>query len=183
MEQELKEYQEQLEFLAFHDPLTRLPNRTLFWDRASQAITDAKHNGHGIAILFLDCDRFKNVNDTYGHDIGDEVIKELGRRVSISIGESDTVAHLGGDEFTVLLPHTNTQQDVVEVATRILQSTRSSWKIGGYVFTLTVSIGAAIYPSDGMDARTLVKRADAALYDAKQKGKNTCVFYGLRSNA
>lgn len=181
MEQQLREYQEELEFFAFHDPLTRLPNRTLFFDRTTKAIEDAKSNDHAIAILFLDCDGFKSINDAYGHDVGDEVIKDLGRRISMSIGKNDTVARLGGDEFTVLLPHINTPHDVVEVAHRILQSANTLWEMMGYQLDLSVSIGVAIYPSDGVDTQTLIKHADEALYNAKKQGKNTYVVYCSRS--
>ncbi len=177
MEQELRAYQEQLRFLAFHDSLTGLPNRALFFDRTTQAMEDAKRNGHGISTMFIDCDDFKQFNDAYGHDVGDEVVKELGWRLSNSIRRSDTVARLGGDEFIVLLPYLTSQDDVHEVVQRILQATRTMWKIKGYELQLTVSIGIATFPTDGMDARTLIRHADKALYDAKQQGKNTYMFY------
>lgn len=177
LEQGLREYQERLEFLAFHDPLTRLPNRTLFFDRTYQAIKDATRNGHCIAIMFLDCDGFKNINDTYGHYVGDEVITALGRRISISIRNNDTVARLSGDEFTVLLPDITGQHDVVEVVNRIMQSTNRPWNVMGNEFNLTVSIGVAIYPVNGGDPDALMQHADKALYNAKKHGKNTYMFY------
>lgn len=132
--------------------------------------------------MFTDCDNFKSINDTYGHYVGDEVIMEMGRRISISIRNNDTVARLSGDEFTVLLPHINTQQDVVDVANRIIQSTTPPWTIMDNDLNLTVSIGVAIYPSDGMDTKTLIKHADKALYNAKKQGKNTCVVYCSREH-
>jgi len=181
MEQQLREYQDELEFLAFHDPLTRLPNRTQFFDRTTKAIEDAKSNDYGIAILLLDCDGFKSINDAYGHDFGDEVIKELGRRISMSIGKNDTVARLGGDEFTVLLPHINTPHDVVEVAHRILQSANTPWEMMGHQLDLSVSIGVTIYPTDGVDTQTLIKHADEAMYNAKKQKKNTYAIYCSRS--
>lgn len=177
LEQEIREYQAQLEFLAFHDPLTKLPNRTLFFDRTTQAIKDAERYDRSIAIMFTDCDNFKRINDTYGHYVGDEVITELGRRISSSIRNNDTVARLSGDEFTVLLPHIHTRQDVVEVANKIMESTNLPWLIMGNEFHLTVSIGVAIYPSDGVDTNTLIKHADDALYNAKRQGKDTYVIY------
>lgn len=177
LESELREYQKQLEFLAFHDPLTRLPNRTLFFERTSQAIKDAKRNWDSLAILFLDCDNFKNVNDTYGHYVGDEAIKELGRRIAISVRENDTVARLSGDEFTVLLSNIHTQADVIEVVNRIMQSTSGPWSVLGNELNLTVSIGVAMYPVDGEDTETLVQHADRALYNAKKQGKNTHILY------
>lgn len=177
LEQESKEYQERLEFLAFHDSLTRLPNRTLFFDRTSQAIKDAQRNGHCIAIMFVDCDGFKNVNDTYGHYVGDGVITELGRRISTSIRNNDTVARLSGDEFTVLLPDLTNQHDVVGVANRIMQSTNRPLNVMGNELKLTVSIGVAIYPVDGVDSEALIQHADKALYNAKKRGKNAYIFY------
>lgn len=176
LEHEIREYQDKLEFFAFHDPLTKLPNRTLFFDRTNQAIKDAERCGHGIAIMFADCDNFKRINDTYGHYVGDEAITELGRRISISIRNNDSVARLSGDEFTVLLPHVNTQQDVVEVANRIIQSTAQLWTVMGNEFNLTVSLGVVTYPSDGVDTQTLMKHADEALYNAKRQGKNTAMY-------
>lgn len=176
LEQELRENQEQLEFLAFHDSLTKLPNRTLFFDRTAQAVEDAKLNGHAMAIMFIDCDDFKSINDTYGHDVGDEVIKEMGRRISSSVHKNDTVARLSGDEFTVLLSHINTETDVVEVASRIIQSTYPLWDISGNELHLTVSIGVAMNSSE-VNTQTLMKHADEALYDAKEKGKNTFIVY------
>jgi diguanylate cyclase (GGDEF)-like protein len=183
MEQELKEYQDQLKFLAFHDPLTGLPNRTLFFDQTTQALEDATRDQWRLAMVFIDCDDFKRINDVYGHEAGDEVVKEVGQRILVSIRSNDTVARVGGDEFTVLLPHIQSQEDVVEVVHRVLQSTSSGWEKNGYEFGLTVSIGVAVFPSDGMDARTLMRHADEALYDAKQHGKNTYMFYGSSRKA
>ncbi|QSO47210.1 diguanylate cyclase domain-containing protein [Alicyclobacillus mengziensis] len=176
LEKDLSEYQKRLEFLAFHDSLTRLPNRTLFFERSDQAIKDAKRNGYCMAILFLDCDDFKNVNDAFGHYVGDEVMTELGRRISISVRNNDTVARLSGDEFTVLLPYIKAQLDVEEVVNRILESMNRPWRVMGNELTLTVSIGAAIYPVDGVDTEALIQHADSAVYRAKKHGKNTYMF-------
>lgn len=176
LEKDLSEYQKRLEFLAFHDSLTRLPNRTLFFERSDQAIKDAKRNGYCMAILFLDCDDFKNVNDAFGHYVGDEVMTELGRRISISVRNNDTVARLSGDEFTVLLPYINAQLDVEEVVNRILESMNRPWRVMGNELTLTVSIGAAIYPVDGVDTEALIQHAARAVYRAKKHGKNTYMF-------
>ncbi|MCY0903285.1 MAG: GGDEF domain-containing protein, partial [Firmicutes bacterium] len=112
---------------------------------------------------------------------GDEVIKELGRRVSTSVRSDDTVGRLSGDEFTVLLPYINARLDVEEVVNRIIQSMNRPWRIMGNNITLTVSIGVAIYPIDGLDTKALIQHADRALYDAKEHGKNTYIFYGSRS--
>lgn len=178
MEKELKDYEEQLKFLAFHDPLTALPNRSLFFEITTQAIREAKLHGCRVAMLFIDCDDFKKINDAYGHHIGDEAVKELGKRLALAVGDRGTVARIGGDEFTVLLPSVTSRQDVVEVVDRVLRSTHSVWDVNGFGIHLTVSIGVAVSPLDGLDADTLFRHADTALYDAKQQGKNRCVFFG-----
>ncbi len=177
LEKQLKEYQERLEFLAFHDPLTGLPNRSLFFEKTLQAIDEAERNGHGAAIMFIDCDGFKNINDTYGHYVGDEVITELGRRILDSIHGEGMVARLSGDEFTVLLPRVDNTADIVDVAERIMRCTNDSWQAIGDGLNLTVSIGIAAFPSNGEDSKTLLKHADEALYSAKVLGKNTYAFY------
>lgn len=177
MERALQEYQAELEFLAFHDALTGLPNRVLFSQQVTKAISAAEGQSHRLAVLFLDYDQFKSVNDTYGHDIGDQVVQECGRRIAQCVGDEDTVARLGGDEFSVLMPRICGSREVTTVATRILQSTRSPWNIGAGSLSLTVSIGIALYPTAGLDAPSLVKHADNALYDAKRRGKNRYAFY------
>lgn len=177
MEQEVQQYQEQLRFLAFHDPLTKLPNRLLFFEETDLAIQDAVHSGQDLALLFIDCDNFKSINDAYGHGLGDDVVKELGRRLSNSVLNHDSVARMGGDEFTVLLRYIDSPKEVVEAVHRILRGTQALWEINGHSLELTVSIGIAMYPSDGRDTRTLIRNADEALYHAKNRGKNTYVFY------
>ncbi len=177
MEQELRVYQAQLQFLAYHDSLTGLPNRSLFLDCTSQALDQARLGRHSLAVVFIDSDDFKKINDVYGHEIGDEVIKELGRRLSQSLRSGDVVARMGGDEFIVLLPTIRAQQDLIPVLSRISQATREGWTIHGQEIGLTVSFGIAIYPADGNDTRTLIRHADEALYKAKQQGKDRFVFY------
>lgn len=178
MEKELLEYQERLRFLAFHDSLTGLPNRALFDEQASQAIDTARHDGHQAALLFIDCDDFKTVNDALGHGGGDEAIKELGRRLSSAVRHQGSVARVGGDEFTILLPVIHSRHEADIVVGQVLQLTQGDWDINGEKLALTVSIGVAIYPTDGADVRSLIRHADQALYDAKKQGKNQSVFFG-----
>lgn len=172
MEQQVKDYQEQLKFMAFHDPLTGLPNRALFFETASQVVAEANQHGDQVAVLFVDCDDLKQINDAYGHDVGDNAIRELGKSLAMVVGDQGIVARVGGDEFTVLLPHLGAAQDVLAIVDRLSRSTHAVRDAK----LVTVSIGVAVYPSDGIDVDTLVQKADRALYAAKRQGKNRCVF-------
>ncbi len=181
MEQQLKDYQEQLKFMAFHDPLTGLPNRALFFETASQVVAEANRHGDQVAVLFVDCDDLKQINDAYGHDVGDNAIRELGKGLAAVVEDQGIVARVGGDEFTVLLPHLGDAQDVLAIVDSLGRSSHAVRDANGDPIHLTVSVGVAVYPSDGIDSKTLVQKADRALYAAKQQGKNRCVFVGSLS--
>ena len=165
------------EHLAFHDNLTRLPNRAFFSRLLTRGMQHARRYDKQLALLFLDLDRFKAINDSLGHDAGDELLQEVSRRLSRSVRESDTVARLGGDEFVVLLPEVTEQSQIAQVANKILAAVSSPFTLVGQEFRITVSIGIAQYPRDGEDEQTLMKHADVAMYHAKEEGKNNAQFY------
>jgi diguanylate cyclase (GGDEF)-like protein/PAS domain S-box-containing protein len=164
---------------AHYDALTDLPNRVLFMDRLKQALRSAKRQQGRVAVMFIDLDRFKWVNDTLGHDAGDLLLKEVAQRLTTCIRESDTVARLGGDEFTVVLTQIQTFADIKIVAQRILTSLAQPFKLKDNEAFIGGSIGIAFFPKDGQEAEILVKKADIAMYQVKQEGRNTFRFYGL----
>lgn len=167
----MKESQQRIEYLANFDSLTGLPNRNLFHDRLKHAIARAARQGEGFALMFIDLDNFKNVNDTLGHDIGDRLLREVAARLSKCIREGDTAARLGGDEFTVLL-ETAEQAAVAATAQRIVEALAANFELCDRQLYVTCSIGISMYPTDGSDDQTLMKNADIAMYRAKQRGKN-----------
>ncbi|MFT3850840.1 MAG: EAL domain-containing protein [Propionivibrio sp.] len=167
-----KRAEETIAFQAFHDLLTELPNRTLFLDRLQLAVTQAKRRNQRIGVMFLDIDRFKLINDTYGHQEGDVLLKEFALRVRACLRSGDTLARQGGDEFTVLLPDINTPDDVFVIARKIMTELRRPFSVGARDFVATASIGIAIYPEDGDTSTTLIRNADIAMYQAKAQGKN-----------
>jgi diguanylate cyclase (GGDEF)-like protein/PAS domain S-box-containing protein len=172
--------QRNLHQLAYYDTLTGLPNRQLFCDRINQAVKCAHRNGVDFALLFVDLDRFKDVNDSLGHAFGDKLLQVAASRLREVLRESDTVARIGGDEFTVLLAGGTTEQDVLSAAARVTGVFDSPLLVGDHEIFVTVSVGIARYPSDGADADTLMKNADAAMYRAKEEGRNRyCVFNTL----
>lgn len=162
--------------LAYHDALTDLPNRTLFEDRLTVALAQARRKRQMAAVMFLDLDRFKVVNDTAGHAMGDLLLKSVAARLTNLVREGDTVARVGGDEFTLLLPEVARAEDVVEIAERVLQSLRQPWLLDGREFRVTASIGVAICPTDGEDADSMLTNADTAMYRAKDRGRDSCEF-------
>lgn len=174
---ERKQAQAQLYHLAHHDLLTGLPNRLFFLDRLRQARALAKRLDQQVAVLFLDLDRFKIVNDTLGHTIGDEMLRETARRLTASVRESDTVARLGGDEFTVILGNLVHAGDAERLASKLLKSLSLPLLIDGRELFTTASIGISLYPEDGDDPGTLLKKADIAMYQAKAQGRNNFQFY------
>ncbi len=162
-----------VEYLAHHDLLTDLPNRTLLHDRLSLALEHARRNRLTLAVLFIDLDHFKEINDGLGHETGDHLLQAVGARLSSCVRASDTVARVGGDEFIILFSEIKRTQDLSTVSSKILGSFRSPFLIGRREISVTASIGASLYPSDGEDADTLLKWADSAMYRAKERGRNT----------
>lgn len=173
----LKQSQEKLDFLAYHDPLTSLPNRLLFEDRLEQALKHAKREKHEIVLLFLDLDRFKNINDSLGHPVGDALLVGVSKRLGKLVRQEDTVARLGGDEFVVILERIERAEAGAVLAQKIIDAFHESIVADGHELLVTLSIGISQYPADGEDVPTLVKNGDAALYQAKEKGRNCFCFY------
>ena len=167
----------QMLHLAEHDALTDLPNRLLLNDRLARSIALARRYGRRLAVLFLDCDRFKHINDTLGHSIGDQVLRSVAQRLRTCVRESDTVSRHGGDEFLILLSEVDHPDDAGLIAEKIVASIGEPHPIAGHELTLSASVGIALYPEDGQDTQTLVMRADAAMYHAKNDGRNRFVFY------
>jgi diguanylate cyclase (GGDEF)-like protein/PAS domain S-box-containing protein len=180
---ERKRAEEQIKSLAYHDALTGLPNRRLFQDRLSVAVAQAHRSGQRLAVLYLDLDRFKPVNDSFGHSAGDRLIQDVAERLRTCLREGDTVARLGGDEFTLLLPGVSQVVDVARVAEKVLDALRLPFQIEGREIFATASIGISLYPEDGRDAETLVKNADAAMYRAKHQGRDNYQLYAPALNA
>ncbi|WP_347332417.1 putative bifunctional diguanylate cyclase/phosphodiesterase [Marinimicrobium locisalis] len=171
-----------VEYLAFHDSLTDLPNRAYFSRTLTQSILEARRYTRKFALLFLDLDRFKNINDSLGHDAGDELLQEIAYRLTLSVRDSDVVARLGGDEFVVLLPEVLDSLQVAPVAHKILAACAKPFTLAGQEFRITVSIGITLFPRDGNDEQTLMKNADMAMYHAKEQGKNNFQFYSEALN-
>lgn len=172
-----KENEERLAHLAHYDQLTNLPNRILFDDRLKQTLALARRTRSRLAVMFLDLDGFKGINDTLGHDAGDELLKQVAHRLSECLRSSDTVARFGGDEFTILLPEIDSRESVTRVATKITDAIAKPYDIDGNEAHVTTSIGISLYPSDGQQPHTLIKKADNAMYQAKRHGKNHHEFY------
>ncbi|MHB8146415.1 MAG: diguanylate cyclase domain-containing protein [Vulcanimicrobiaceae bacterium] len=164
--------------LAFHDPLTGLPNRALFGDRLVQCIVHAKRYNHPFGVMFLDLDGFKLINDRYGHAVGDDVLRAFGERLSRSLRESDTFARLGGDEFAVLQSMLVAPGDVEVLAKKLIDALQKPFLIGKDELRVGLSIGIAIYPWHGVDEKHLTQAADRALYRAKSAGKNSYYLAG-----
>lgn len=162
-----------IHYQAYHDLLTGLPNRALFQDRLANTISNARREDDKLAVLFLDLDRFKVVNDTLGHSVGDELLKQMGNRLRASLREGDTVARLGGDEFIVLLPHVESAEIANVVCRKLLETAKAPFIVDGNEVFVTVSIGMALYPVDGQSADELIKNSDTAMYYTKEKGKNS----------
>ncbi|MEK6375610.1 MAG: EAL domain-containing protein [Acidobacteriota bacterium] len=171
-----KTAQEQIEYQAYHDVLTDLPNRLLFRDRIGVALAHAKRHRTAAAVMFLDLDQFKIVNDSLGHTVGDGLLQAVAARLVASVRAHDTVARMGGDEFTVLLSDVTDSNSAATVAQKILESVSYPMVIDGHELFVTTSIGIALYPDDGVDAETLLKNADRAMYHAKEQGRNNFQF-------
>jgi diguanylate cyclase (GGDEF)-like protein/PAS domain S-box-containing protein len=173
----LKQAQARLDYQAHHDPLTGLPNRTLFESRLHGALLHSKEAQSLGAVLFLDLDRFKHINDSLGHPVGDLLLKSIALRLKESLRDIDTVARLGGDEFIILLPGLQHASDAQAVATKLLSSFAAPFQAGEHEFFMSTSIGSALFPTDGSDVATLIKNADAAMYRSKAKGRNRVEHY------
>jgi diguanylate cyclase (GGDEF)-like protein/PAS domain S-box-containing protein len=168
---------QEMSHLAQHDALTDLPNRLLLNDRLAQAITLAHRNQHQLAVLYLDLDGFKNINDSLGHSVGDKLLQSIALSLSAVVRKSDTVSRHGGDEFVVLLPEVAHAADAAITAEKILTELKKTHSIGEHHLHVTVSIGISTYPGNGEDAESLIKNADTAMYHAKQSGRNNYQFY------
>ena len=164
--------------MATHDSLTGLPNRTLLSDRLTMGLALSRRSGNRLAVLMLDLDRFKAINDTLGHSVGDQLLKAVGEQLAGIIRKSDTVARIGGDEFVLVLPQISQANDVTKLAQRILDVFREPFVFDGHRLDITTSIGIAIYPEDGKEIESLLKNADAAMYWAKEHGRDPYRFYG-----
>ena len=173
---------ERVEYLAYHDALTGLPNRSMFSRLLTRGISEARRYERRLAVAFLDLDRFKQINDSLGHEAGDQLLREVAARLLGCVRDSDTVARLGGDEFVVLLSEIGRGGDAAVVARKILAVMARPFALVGQEFRVTVSIGISSYPEDGLDEQTLTKNADIAMYQAKEAGKNNFQFYAVARN-
>lgn len=174
---ERKRYEEMIKYQAFHDSLTGLPNRLLLKERITLEISHAKHNNLKLAIMYMDLDRFKLINDTLGHDAGDKLLKEISNILNNCVDSNATVARIGGDEFVILLPGITREEYAGKIAKKILDAIMQPVIIDNHELCVTISIGIAFYPNDGIDNETLLTNADAAMYRAKEKGKNNFTLY------
>ncbi len=177
-----KAIQERIQHLAYHDNLTGLPNRSLLQDRLAHAIARAERARRKVAVLFVDLDNFKNINDTLGHDVGDELLRQVSRRLSESVRIEDTIARQGGDEFIVLLDSLEDGRGASVVAQKVLNALRQPFGLGAAEQHVSGSIGIALYPEDGRDAQTLMKNADTAMFHGKSLGKNTYQYFTSQMN-
>ena len=192
MSRNLRQSNEQIRYMAYHDSLTKLPNRRMFSEYLSHALAHAKRRNQALALMYLDLDDFKVINDTLGHQAGDEVLTELSNRLSDCIrdedylgrpaaasrrSETETVARLGGDEFIIFLPDINSPYEAANVANRVLESLAIPFHVENRDLHVSASIGITTYPKDGNDVETLIKNADMAMYHAKEKGKNAYSYY------
>ena len=180
---EKQELEERLQYQAQYDSLTGLPNRNLFFDRLGQALNHADRAAHSVGLLFVDVDHLKIVNDTLGHEMGDNVLRLAAGRLTRVVRAEDTVARLGGDEFAIILPHVDKPEHAAGIAEKTLGALAEPTHIEGHAVGMRASIGVAISPPDGIDAQTLLKNADAAMFRAKQAGRNRYAFYTAEMNA
>ena len=172
-----------MEYHAHHDALTGLPNRILLNDRITRELAHARRQQTSAALLFLDLDRFKIINDSLGHAVGDQLLRVISRRLNNCVREEDTVARLGGDEFMVLLPRISGSADAGRIAKKIIECLVDPISCNGHELHITTSIGISIFPYDGTDAETLIKHADISMYRAKELGRNKAIYYTAEMNA
>lgn len=173
---ERKRADERIRYLALHDALTGLPNRNLFRERVSNAISRARRNRHLMAVLFIDLDRFKEINDTLGHHIGDRLLQVAANRLQRCLREGDGVARLGGDEFVVDLPVLASKEEAITIAQKILEVLRTPFMVDDYALHVSASIGISVCPTDGEDVEVLMHAADTAMYRAKKDGRDNYKF-------
>jgi diguanylate cyclase (GGDEF)-like protein len=180
--EELKVREEQYRRLAQYDSLTGLPNRALLYDRLEHGITQARRHRSLLAVLFIDIDRFKYVNDTFGHSAGDDLLKQVAERFSGCVRGEDTVGRLSGDEFAIVLGRIGAARDGATVATKVVESLNRPFQLQGVDLFVTASIGITVFPSDGTDRDALIRNADVAMYRAKERGRNNYQFYTPEMN-
>ncbi|MEH2395140.1 MAG: EAL domain-containing protein [Nostoc sp.] len=181
--QQRQQVEEKIRYQALHDLLTGLPNRLLFNEMLAKTLPNATRNGESLAVIFLDLDRFKVINDTLGHTLGDQLLQNVTQRLKDLLRGGDTIARWGGDEFTILLPRVNDIEEVKQVAQRILQALEDAFHLQGHELYVTASLGIALLDDNSPDAETLIQHADAALYYAKDKGRNNYQFYSVSLSA
>jgi diguanylate cyclase (GGDEF)-like protein len=181
--EQVQKTKDELDHLATHDVLTNLPNRMLLSDRLKQALEQAHRRGGQLAVMFIDLDRFKCINDSLGHAVGDLLLQAVARCLSASVRSSDTVSRQGGDEFVLLLPQVENAADAAALAQKILQAMALPHPIEHHALQIGASIGVSMYPKDGTDAATLLCNADTAMYHAKNAGRNNCIFFEPAMNA
>lgn len=179
---ERKRAEQEVHRLAHYDPLTGLPNRALLNDRIDQALRRAQRKGQPLALMFMDLDRFKTINDSLGHGVGDELLSAVAERLTAEIRDYDTISRLGGDEFVIVLPEADANSAALK-ASAILKAFKRAFRVSGHELTVTPSIGIAMYPDDADDTETLVRNADAAMYHAKERGRSTFRFFTAELNA
>ncbi|OGQ99474.1 MAG: hypothetical protein A2521_00795 [Deltaproteobacteria bacterium RIFOXYD12_FULL_57_12] len=182
VEAKLRDHESRLYHLSHHDPLTNLPNRLLFQDRLQMMMIKAQRHKHQVAILFLDLDRFKKINETLGHEVGDRMLVEIGQRLQNTLRKSDTVARMSGDEFAIILDDIRDARYVGVVARKIKQALAKHIQVGDYELFISTSIGISIYPTDGTEVEGLMRCADTAIFRAKEMGRNTYQFYTTDMN-
>ncbi|WP_027157176.1 sensor domain-containing protein [Methylobacter luteus] len=173
----LKKAQNRLGFLAYHDPLTQLPNRMLLRDRINHSLQNARREGSQVAVLFLDLDRFKIINDTYGHAVGDSLLKEVARRIKNLVRKEDTVSRYAGDEFIVLMEDFSDAKSPAKLARKLIEIFNIPMEVKGHSLQITTSVGISLFPRDGDDTDSLIKNADTAMYRAKKEGRNNFQYY------
>ncbi len=175
--EQLSQQKRRSDYKASHDDLTGLPTRELFFERLQQSIKHAKRHKNKVAVLFIDLDNFKLINDTMGHQAGDIVLQTMAFRFQKILRQVDTVSRIGGDEFVVVFNSLKQQQDIIEVVDKLIHSVKEPMNIDGQKINITTSIGISIYPDDGVETEVLVQHADSAMYEAKALGRDTYYFF------